>query len=289
MATGADQQLATHLPAPKTFAPSREDVLSTLSFFFGDPAVPEKLRDYSEHHAMTYHFPDRSTVKYRSWRDAEQPHPQEPADCPAGVGLPFARIQGSNVAWDELGSTCACSSGSARLSAEADFAGVTTATASSGAASGRSSCAAATASALSPTLTCRFAESDFTRRMPAARTSRISSPPSGLLRKSQCARPTTRCGIPPVLPAIASDGRRVPHARTTIRYDLQKGEDVAHCNPDLSVSALTTNTSLAGLRRASRARRCSTRWLCTPLPKCARLEQAHTANQHRPVDSGQRR
>tara|TARA_Y100000748_G_scaffold289080_1_gene274575 strand:+ start:375 stop:566 length:192 start_codon:yes stop_codon:yes gene_type:complete len=45
------------LPAPKTFAPSREDVLSTLAFFFGDPAVPEKLKDYSEHHAMTYHFP----------------------------------------------------------------------------------------------------------------------------------------------------------------------------------------------------------------------------------------
>ena len=41
------------LPAPKTFAPSREDVLSNLAFFFGDPAVPEKLRDYSEHHAMT--------------------------------------------------------------------------------------------------------------------------------------------------------------------------------------------------------------------------------------------
>tara|TARA_X000001036_G_scaffold401873_1_gene407272 strand:- start:148 stop:357 length:210 start_codon:yes stop_codon:yes gene_type:complete len=60
MATGADQQLSTHLPAPKTFAPSREDVLSTLSFFFGDPAVPEKLRDYSEHHAMTYHFVRRA-------------------------------------------------------------------------------------------------------------------------------------------------------------------------------------------------------------------------------------
>lgn len=40
------------LPAPKTFAPSREDVLSTLAFFFGDPATPEKLKDYSEHHAM---------------------------------------------------------------------------------------------------------------------------------------------------------------------------------------------------------------------------------------------
>ena len=53
---GAD--LSKNLPAPKTFAPSREDVLSTLGFFFGDPAVPEKLKDYSEHHAMTYHFPD---------------------------------------------------------------------------------------------------------------------------------------------------------------------------------------------------------------------------------------
>jgi len=50
--------MSSNLPAPKTFAPSREDVLSTLGFFFGDPAVPEKLKDYSEHHAMTYHFPD---------------------------------------------------------------------------------------------------------------------------------------------------------------------------------------------------------------------------------------
>ena len=77
-------QYASAVPAPKTFAPSREDVyaaamqftaplepspfiahtpcsrcrLSTLAFFFGDPATPEKLKDYSEHHAMTYHFPD---------------------------------------------------------------------------------------------------------------------------------------------------------------------------------------------------------------------------------------
>ena len=44
--------MSQQLPAPKTFAPSREDILSNLAFFFGDPAVPEKLRDYSEHHAM---------------------------------------------------------------------------------------------------------------------------------------------------------------------------------------------------------------------------------------------
>jgi len=42
---------------PKTFAPSREDVLTTLSYFFGPPVSPEKLKDYSEHHAQTYHFP----------------------------------------------------------------------------------------------------------------------------------------------------------------------------------------------------------------------------------------
>jgi hypothetical protein len=52
-----DQQRARDLPAPATIAPSRDAVLSNLAFFFGDPAVPEKLRDYSEHHAMTFHFP----------------------------------------------------------------------------------------------------------------------------------------------------------------------------------------------------------------------------------------
>ena len=47
----------TH-PQPRTFAPSKEDVLQNLQYFFGAPVSPEKLKDYSEHHAMTYHFPD---------------------------------------------------------------------------------------------------------------------------------------------------------------------------------------------------------------------------------------
>jgi len=42
-----DKQRAAQLPAPRTIAPSREDVLSNLAFFFGDPVVPERLRDYS--------------------------------------------------------------------------------------------------------------------------------------------------------------------------------------------------------------------------------------------------
>ena len=41
------------MPQPRTFAPSKEDVLQNLQYFFGAPVSPEKLKDYSEHHAMT--------------------------------------------------------------------------------------------------------------------------------------------------------------------------------------------------------------------------------------------
>jgi hypothetical protein len=37
MAGSVDSMMARQLPAPKTFAPSREDVLSSLAFYFGDP------------------------------------------------------------------------------------------------------------------------------------------------------------------------------------------------------------------------------------------------------------
>ena len=39
----AEQTLSANLPAPKTFAPSREDVLSTLGFFFGDPGTLTRM------------------------------------------------------------------------------------------------------------------------------------------------------------------------------------------------------------------------------------------------------
>ena len=45
MSATYNADMSKQLPAPKTFAPSREDVISTLGFFFGDPAVPEKLKD----------------------------------------------------------------------------------------------------------------------------------------------------------------------------------------------------------------------------------------------------
>ena len=33
------------MPQPRTFAPSKEDVLQNLQYFFGAPVSPEKLKD----------------------------------------------------------------------------------------------------------------------------------------------------------------------------------------------------------------------------------------------------
>ena len=41
------------MPQPNTFARSKDDVLQALSFYFGQPVSPEKLKDYNEHHAAT--------------------------------------------------------------------------------------------------------------------------------------------------------------------------------------------------------------------------------------------
>ena len=99
----ADAQMARNLPAPKTFAPSREDVLSTLGFFFGDPAVPEKLKDYSEHHAMTFHFPDAYYGQNTKIRETlNNLILKSPQDWQTNVGLPFVKITGTTVEWDEL-------------------------------------------------------------------------------------------------------------------------------------------------------------------------------------------
>jgi hypothetical protein len=89
MAT-AESNMAKHLPAPSTFAPSRNDVLSSLSFFFGDPASPEKLRDYSEHQAQTYHFPDAFTGSNNRIRDTlNNLVLKSPQDWQTSVGLPL--------------------------------------------------------------------------------------------------------------------------------------------------------------------------------------------------------
>ena len=39
-------------PAPALKGYSKEDIVGALQYFFGNPASPEKLRDYTDHHAM---------------------------------------------------------------------------------------------------------------------------------------------------------------------------------------------------------------------------------------------
>ena len=55
-------------------APSRDDVLSNLSFFFGEPVSPEKLKDYSEQHATTFHFPGAPASPHELYYALHTPH-----------------------------------------------------------------------------------------------------------------------------------------------------------------------------------------------------------------------
>ena len=41
------------MPQPNTFTRSKDDILNALSFYFGQPVSPEKLKDYNDHHAAT--------------------------------------------------------------------------------------------------------------------------------------------------------------------------------------------------------------------------------------------
>ena len=97
------QDRANELPAPRTIVASKAGVLSNLAFFFGDPVVPERLRDYSEHHAMALHFPDayygqntkiRETLNNLILKSPQEWHTQ--------VALPFVKIVGTTVEWGTL-------------------------------------------------------------------------------------------------------------------------------------------------------------------------------------------
>jgi hypothetical protein len=77
-------------PQPRTFAPSKEDVLQNLQYFFGAPVSPEKLKDYSEHHAMTYHFPDAYAGQNTKIRDTlNNLILKSPQNWQTSVGLPL--------------------------------------------------------------------------------------------------------------------------------------------------------------------------------------------------------
>ncbi len=90
MSTGAE------MPQLATFAPSKEDVVNALSFYFGQPVSPEKLRDYSETHAATYNFPDAFVGQSTKIRDTINNLVEKaPQNWHTTIGLPFRRIEGT--------------------------------------------------------------------------------------------------------------------------------------------------------------------------------------------------
>ena len=91
------------MPAPRTIAATRDDVLSNYAFFFGDPVVPERLRDYTEQHAMTFHFPDAYYGQNTKIRETlNNLILKEPQEWHTQVALPFVKIVGTSVEWDEI-------------------------------------------------------------------------------------------------------------------------------------------------------------------------------------------
>ena len=117
----------SEVPQHATFAHSKEDVLNALSFYFGQPVSPEKLKDYSEHHAATCtlpllsrsspaplplplfydperrnsrvctdHFPDAYAGQNTTIRDTiNNLIEKSPQNWHTTVGLPFRRIEGT--------------------------------------------------------------------------------------------------------------------------------------------------------------------------------------------------
>ena len=76
------------MPQHKTFAHSKEDILGALSFYFGQPVAPEKLKDYNEHHAATLHFPDAYVGQNTQLRDVRTPDSSNARAAVNGAGCP---------------------------------------------------------------------------------------------------------------------------------------------------------------------------------------------------------
>ena len=86
-----------------SFAPSKQDILQALEYFFGQPAQPEKVHDFSDHHAATGHLPDAYQGKSVGLRDTlNNLILSSPEDWQTTVMLPWMQIDGVTVSWDEV-------------------------------------------------------------------------------------------------------------------------------------------------------------------------------------------
>ena len=91
------------LSAPPLIAPSAQDVKGQLEFFFGKPAQPEKLVDFTDHHAATGHFPDAFVGKNTFLRDTlSNLILKSPQTWQTSVALPYVPVDNVTVQWDEM-------------------------------------------------------------------------------------------------------------------------------------------------------------------------------------------
>lgn len=86
-----------------TFAPSKGDIVGAIEKFMGKPSDPKKLEDYTENHAMTYHYPDAFLGQNTTLRDQlNNLILNSPEEWQTNIGLPFTQISGVEVQWDEI-------------------------------------------------------------------------------------------------------------------------------------------------------------------------------------------
>ena len=87
-----------------TMAPSKADILQALTNFFGNPAQPEKLVNFSDHHAATYQLPDAFIGQSTLLRDTiNNLLVSQPQNWQTSSALPFRRIDTMTVTWDKIG------------------------------------------------------------------------------------------------------------------------------------------------------------------------------------------
>jgi hypothetical protein len=90
-------------PLPRVLGYSPKDEIAAIGFFLGAPNNPEKLKDYGEHHAATFHLPDAylgSNAKLRDTLNNLVLH--SPQQWQTEVALPFRKVEGTTVEWDTI-------------------------------------------------------------------------------------------------------------------------------------------------------------------------------------------
>ena len=91
------------MAAPSLAQPSKQDIINQLQFFFGKPSAPEKLANFTDHHAATYQFPDAFTGPSPFLRETlSNIVLKSPQTWQTSIGLPYVQIEGVNVQWDEM-------------------------------------------------------------------------------------------------------------------------------------------------------------------------------------------